>query len=211
MSAKNNDVKRLSQRDRELTAIGAAIASNCVPCIEYHIPQARKVGLSDSQIREAVKLADKVRKVPAEKVLQTATALLDGEGSAESEAEGAPCGCPESDVGSEEGAVCGAPNADRVQLDNRSSKEDNEMKSRSCNDRPGDTASAGGSEKTTEGQQSGADQTGFDCSKMMEKMKECCPEKMKDVSSMMGGFNDGCCSSEDERRSEASETEETVP
>jgi 4-carboxymuconolactone decarboxylase len=209
MLEKNDDMKALSQRERELTAIGAAIVSNCVPCIEYHIPQARKVGLSDSQIREAVKLADKVRKVPAEKVHQTAAALLDAKRPAELKTEDIPCGCPETDVDSEVSAACGTgtPNMDRVQLDNRSSKVDNEMKNKSCNDRPEDTASACGSEKTTDGQQNAADQTGFDCSKMMEK---CCPEKIKDSSAMMGGFSGGCCSSKDERRSEATETNRTV-
>ena len=33
-------------------ALGAAIASNCVPCIEYHVPEARKAGLKEAQIRQ---------------------------------------------------------------------------------------------------------------------------------------------------------------
>ena len=66
----------LSDRDRELVAIGAAIASNCVPCIEYHVPAARKAGLDDGEIREAALLADKVKRVPARKVLETAKSLL---------------------------------------------------------------------------------------------------------------------------------------
>jgi AhpD family alkylhydroperoxidase len=66
----------LSPRDRELVALGAAMGSNCVPCIEYHIPQARKAGLSDSEISEAIRLADKVRQVPARKVLEVALQML---------------------------------------------------------------------------------------------------------------------------------------
>ncbi len=66
----------LSNTERELVALGAAIASNCVPCAEFHIAEARKVGLTDSQIVEAVRLADKVRQVPAQKVLRVALALL---------------------------------------------------------------------------------------------------------------------------------------
>jgi len=96
MLEKKNNMDELSQRERELTAIGAAIASNCVPCIEYHIPQARKAGLSDPQIREAVMLADKVRRVPAEKVLQTACALLELEETVEPDTEGVPCGCSDT-------------------------------------------------------------------------------------------------------------------
>jgi AhpD family alkylhydroperoxidase len=66
----------LSPRDRELVALGAAMGSNCVPCIEYHIPQARKAGLSDSELSEAIRLSDKVRQVPARKVLDVALQML---------------------------------------------------------------------------------------------------------------------------------------
>ena len=69
-------MSHLSPRDRELVAIGAAMGSNCVPCIEYHIPQARKAGLSDGEIAEAIRLADKVRQVPARKVLDVALQLV---------------------------------------------------------------------------------------------------------------------------------------
>jgi len=30
----------LSPRDCELVALGAAMGSNCVPCLEFHIPEA---------------------------------------------------------------------------------------------------------------------------------------------------------------------------
>ncbi len=68
----------LSPRERELVALGAAMGSNCVPCIEYHIPEARKAGLADTQISEAIRLADKVRQVPARKVLDAAVKMLPG-------------------------------------------------------------------------------------------------------------------------------------
>jgi|ERR1017187_3779763 4-carboxymuconolactone decarboxylase len=66
----------LNHRERELVALGAAMGSNCIPCIEYHIPEARKAGLADSQISEAIRLADKVRQVPARNVLNTARRML---------------------------------------------------------------------------------------------------------------------------------------
>lgn len=68
----------LSSAERELVALGAALGSNCIPCIEYHVPQARKAGLSDAQIGEAIQVADQVRQVPARKVLAAANALLPG-------------------------------------------------------------------------------------------------------------------------------------
>ena len=66
----------LSPRERELVALGAAMGSNCVPCIEYHIPEARKAGLTDAQISEAIRIADRVRQAPASKVLDVALQLL---------------------------------------------------------------------------------------------------------------------------------------
>jgi 4-carboxymuconolactone decarboxylase len=74
---------QLSPRDRELVSLGAAMASNCVPCIEHHIPQARKAGLSDAEISEAIQLSDRVRQVPARKVLEIALQLVNA-GSADS-------------------------------------------------------------------------------------------------------------------------------
>ena len=69
-------METLTGRDRELVALGAALGSNCVPCIEYHVPEARKAGLTDEEIQEAIQLADKVRQVPARKVLEAALGLL---------------------------------------------------------------------------------------------------------------------------------------
>jgi 4-carboxymuconolactone decarboxylase len=68
----------LTPRESELVALGAAIGSNCVPCVEYHIPQARKAGLADAEIRAAIELADKVRQVPARKVLDAAMLTVGG-------------------------------------------------------------------------------------------------------------------------------------
>jgi len=95
----------LTPRERELVALGAALGSNCVPCIEYHIPEARKAGLTDAQVSVAIRLADKVRQVPARKVLDVALAMLgepaadvpaqacgDGETPAPARASGACCG-----------------------------------------------------------------------------------------------------------------------
>jgi AhpD family alkylhydroperoxidase len=62
----------LSPRERELVAIGASLASHCVPCIAYHVAKAKKLGLTEAQIDEAVALADKVRQVPARAVLEAA-------------------------------------------------------------------------------------------------------------------------------------------
>lgn len=83
----------LNPRERELVALGAAMGSNCVPCVEYHIPEARTAGLTDSEIHEAIRLADKVRHVPARKVLQTALKLLPTRENGKDVSVDEGCGC----------------------------------------------------------------------------------------------------------------------
>lgn len=60
----------------ELVAIGAAIASNCEPCFKYHYDQARKLGVSDLDMRYAVDLAQKVKDTPAGAMLNLAERYL---------------------------------------------------------------------------------------------------------------------------------------
>lgn len=102
----------LTPKERELVAIGAAIGSNCAPCCEYHIPLARKAGLSDSQIAGAIKIADKVRQVPARKALDVALGLVGHQGDVLSdEVTRSPCyqRTPQSGVtpATKEKASCG--------------------------------------------------------------------------------------------------------
>jgi AhpD family alkylhydroperoxidase len=100
-------VDRLTNAERELVALGAALGSNCVPCIEYHIPEARKAGLSNRQINEAVQLADKVRQVPARKVLDAALGMLPEAGTGtDTEQRGSACAQPVLDGGTKQGC-CG--------------------------------------------------------------------------------------------------------
>lgn len=66
----------LSPRDRALVALGAALAANCIPCIEHHLPLARTAGLDDDELAEALLLADRIRQVPARKVLEAAHAFM---------------------------------------------------------------------------------------------------------------------------------------
>lgn len=67
----------LTLRDKELVSLGAAMGSNCVPCIEFHIQGAQKAGLTKDQVNEAIQIANKVRQVPAKKMRLTALNLLD--------------------------------------------------------------------------------------------------------------------------------------
>ena len=71
-----NDMSALTPRERELVALGAAMGSNCVPCVEYHLAESRNIGLTDLEIHAAIRHADKIRQVPARKTLQAALNLL---------------------------------------------------------------------------------------------------------------------------------------
>ncbi len=97
-------MNELSPSEFELVALGAAMGSNCIPCIEYHIPKSREAGLSDQQISAAIRLADKVRRVPARKVLKAATGMLAASpAAAQPDDEEAGCGEPAmADISSEE-------------------------------------------------------------------------------------------------------------
>lgn len=94
----------LTPRERELVALGAAMGSNCVPCVEYHIPESRKAGLTDAEIHAAIQHADRIRQVPARKTLQTALKLLPSVADdVRGAGAGAGCGC---------GAAIGAANVE---------------------------------------------------------------------------------------------------
>ena len=86
-------MSELNNREQSLVALGAALASNCVPCIEFHIPGARRAGLSNREIEAALEIADKVRQVPARAVLETARSRIETEIKDVTDAVNAGCGC----------------------------------------------------------------------------------------------------------------------
>ena len=90
-------MNRLNNRERSLVSLGAALASNCVPCIEFHIPGAKRAGLSDGEIEAALEIADKVRQVPARAVLETALARIETSPDDTADAVSSECGCSSSD------------------------------------------------------------------------------------------------------------------
>lgn len=84
---------KLNPQEKELVAIGASVASNCHTCVTYHIGEARKVGVSDEQIKQAVSLVAKVKKVPADKVLKAANDQLKRAQSKSAKKCSAPSAC----------------------------------------------------------------------------------------------------------------------
>ena len=60
----------------ELVAIGAAIASNCEPCLKFHYAAARKLGVSREDMASAVTMAQRVKDTPAQSILMLADRIL---------------------------------------------------------------------------------------------------------------------------------------
>jgi AhpD family alkylhydroperoxidase len=44
----------LSKREKELVSIGAAVGSNCVPCVVFHVKTAKGCGVTNSELVEAI-------------------------------------------------------------------------------------------------------------------------------------------------------------
>lgn len=90
MSNKKARDSIFTEQVAELVAIGAAIAANCEPCFKYHYDQARKLGVSDLDMRYAVDLAQKVKDTPARAMLNLAERYL---GAATTETQAAASSC----------------------------------------------------------------------------------------------------------------------
>lgn len=87
-------MSQLTAQQRELVAIGASLASNCIPCIEFHVRKGLEAGLTNEVIHEAVEVADTVRQVPVRRVLETAATVLDsGRGSSQDANGKSTCEC----------------------------------------------------------------------------------------------------------------------
>jgi len=102
----------LTLQQQELVAIGAALGSNCIPCVKYHIRKGLQAGLTRDMIAEAIEMADAVRQVPARNVREAASSTLGRSGS---RCGGRDSACGGESVGAEStgtaGSSCCGPEA----------------------------------------------------------------------------------------------------
>lgn len=91
MNAKADNASLFTPEVAELVALGAAIAANCEPCFKYHYDQARKLGVSELDMRHAVDLAQKVKDTPAGHMLTLAERYLGAPTAATQSAAAACC------------------------------------------------------------------------------------------------------------------------
>lgn len=98
----------LTEQQHALVAVGAALASNCIPCIKFHIRKGLLAGLSSDVIAEAIEVAEKVRQVPADNVRTAATAALDRRRAGSGDA-GAQTACGGAENASKSTHTAGSP------------------------------------------------------------------------------------------------------
>lgn len=67
----------LNQQVEELIALGAAIAAGCEPCFKFHFDKARKLGVSNQAMQQAVEIGDMVKRASAKNMLELAGRILD--------------------------------------------------------------------------------------------------------------------------------------
>jgi len=65
----------LSERELEMVAIGAAIAGNCIPCLEWHYAKCIEIGFTKEEMQEAFARAKLVKEMPNKKIYETARKL----------------------------------------------------------------------------------------------------------------------------------------
>lgn len=87
------DAGGLAPAVRELVAIGAAIAANCEPCFRFHFAEARKQGVTNEEMAEAVAVAQMVKDSPAQTMLALADKYLTRQPSAAEPVPASGCGC----------------------------------------------------------------------------------------------------------------------
>lgn len=67
------------KRTVELIALGASVAVNCQPCLQFHINEALKVGITELEIKEAIQVGRTVRKGAAHKMDQFVSTMIEDE------------------------------------------------------------------------------------------------------------------------------------
>ena len=66
----------MDEKTKELVAVGAAAAGNCIPCLEWHYKKCIELGIPKDEIKEAIELAKIVKNVPIKKINELAQTLL---------------------------------------------------------------------------------------------------------------------------------------
>lgn len=70
----------LDPKTKELAAVAAAIAGNCLPCLKYHFSEAKKNGCTGQELSEVIEIAKMIKNRPITDIEKFAGQLLSGFG-----------------------------------------------------------------------------------------------------------------------------------
>ena len=60
----------MDPQTKELVALAASVAARCQPCFDHHLKRARELGGTDSDINDAISLADKISQVGGQRMME---------------------------------------------------------------------------------------------------------------------------------------------
>ena len=66
----------LDDKTKELVAIGAAIGSNCIPCLKWHYKRCIELEIPIKEIQEAIDMAKRVKEAPIKEIYEVAQKLI---------------------------------------------------------------------------------------------------------------------------------------
>jgi AhpD family alkylhydroperoxidase len=65
----------LTEKVKELVAVGASITANCQPCLQYHTEKALANGADAGEVKAAIEVGKQVRKGASAKMDQFSSSL----------------------------------------------------------------------------------------------------------------------------------------
>jgi AhpD family alkylhydroperoxidase len=65
----------LSEKVKELVAVGASFTANCQPCIQYHTEKALASGADSAEVQAAIEVGKQVRKGASAKMDQFSSGM----------------------------------------------------------------------------------------------------------------------------------------
>ena len=68
----------LDPKIKELAAVAAAIAGNCLPCLKYHFSEATNNGCTEQELNEVIEIANMIKNRPIADIDQFTEKLLNG-------------------------------------------------------------------------------------------------------------------------------------
>lgn len=95
---------RLTEQVAELIALGAAIGASCEPCFKFHYDKARKLGVANETMQEAVKIGDMVKQASSKNMLELAGRILGTQSDGASVSPS--CGGTSAEKQAEAGGCC---------------------------------------------------------------------------------------------------------